>query len=222
MSDQSATPERGGEQPAEPAQQTTPEIPAEPPAWLGPIEQRMAELRDQNVEMAERLSALTAEPEQDEDEFLPEDEWYDEDGELTPEAAQQIVDQRVREAVGQILSERDASEALDMRELAFDELRERIPALQEDAYATQLVRDVADDLTEAGLAAAIETPVFVDLIEREHKARQFDERMTAEDEPQQRVVLEAAGGSSRAQQSKQETDWGERIQKAAERLKPQI
>lgn len=220
MSDQSDAPERGEPTPAQPAEQT--QQPAEPPAWLGPIEQRMNELRDQNVEVAERLSALTA-PEEEVEDLLPEDEWYDDNGDLTPEAAQQIIDQRVQEAVSARWSEQQATEALSLRELAFDELRERLPDLADDAYSTQIVREVAADLQAQGHEAIINTPMFVDLIEQRHKALKFDEQAAsmAEQAPQ-RVVLEAGGGASAQQRAQPQEDWGERIVKAAERLRPQI
>jgi hypothetical protein len=61
----------------------------------------------------------------------------------------------------------------------------------------------------------------VEVIEAFYKAEKFDELHAAQAAEQPRsVVLESASGVR--QQAKPDTDWGDRIVKAAERLKPQI
>ena len=215
MSDQSATPEQGSQESA--PEQAPAQEQSGPPEWLGPIEERMNELRDQNVALAEHIASLTGGQEEEEDEF----DLYDDDGDLTPEAAQAIIDQRVTEAVNSRWSEQQATEALNLRDVAFDELRDRVPALQDDKVATHLVTEVAAELRDAGYEAIVETPLFVDLIEQRHKATQFDERAASEQPPQRGVVLESGAGAA-PQQRQEEEDWGERILKAAERISPKI
>ena len=199
--------------------QTETEAPAESgrPDWLDPIEQRMDELRDQNMAIADQFRQM--QPVEDDEDF-DIDELYGDDGELTPEAAQALIDQRVNEAVSSQLSQRDAANALEQREYAFDDLRERVPALQDDRYAAQIVREVAGDLEGPGYGALVKTPLFVDLIEQRHKAGKFDEQAAAEQPPPRGVVLESAQGAAPQQQDQE--DWGERIVKAAERLRPKI
>jgi hypothetical protein len=221
MSDQSGA--GGGEN------APTPEAPeqqgSEPPEWLGPINERMAELRDQQASIAERLeqSAYPEYEAEEEEESLDEDDYYDEDGEYTEEGARRLLSGLVDERLGAELSKRDAARALDEREDAFDALRDEVPALQDDKLAAQLVRDTAAWCQQNGLERVIDTPAFVDLIEDRYYSGQFHERIAAEREsdPDREVVLESAGGAGAPPKSK-EPDWGERIVKAAERLRPQI
>jgi DNA-binding ferritin-like protein len=221
MSDQSAAPERSEQAPAEPAQPTTEQQPAEPPAWLNPITDRMNELRDQNAQMAERLAALGGEGEPEEEpEGLSEDEMFDEYGDLTPEAAQQIIDQRVQDALSTHLAQQSAQDAVATRDELYDDLLDRVPELADEAE--RIVHELVADLRASGQEAVIDTPLFVDLIELRHKAEQFDKGAETDETAQQRVVLEAAGGASAQQRPKPQEDWGERIVKAAERLRPQI
>lgn len=218
------------EQPGAGGEPTPPEAPQEkspegPPEWMGPITERMNELGEQTGQMAEQIAGLYGAPEEYEEEAEPEVEPdpYDEDGELTPEGAQQIIDQRVDERLNSALSQRDAARALEAREDAFEALRDEIPALQDDKTAARLVREVAADLDAHGHEAVIETPLFVDLIEQRYKSEQFEQRASAEREqdPGREVVLESAAGGGAPSKST-EIDWGERIAKAAERLRPSI
>jgi hypothetical protein len=212
VSDQTPAPEQAPQTqtpPAEPA-------PSGPPEWLGPIEERMNELRDQMAEQNEQFSTLMAPPEEEEPEF----EIYDDEGDLTPEAAQAIIDQRVNQALEQRWSEHQATEALNLRNIAYEELKERIPALQDDRVVGPIVQDVAESLREAGYEGVIETPKFVELIEQAYKAQLYDEH-AASASPAPSIVLESGAGAA-PQRKEDEVDWGERIVKAAERLSPKI
>lgn len=202
---------------------------ADPPEWLGPIQERMNELGEQTGRMAEQFSTLyegqqqqQQQPEQ-EGEADQDFDYFDAEGELTPEGAQAMIDQRVDDRLNAALSKRDAASALDQREDAFEALRDEIPALQDEKEAARLVRDTADYLKQHGREDVIDTPMFVDMIEDRYYREAHHERVQAEREqqPDREIVLESAGGAAQAP-AKNEPDWGERIVKAAERLRPRI
>lgn len=199
---------------------------ADPPEWLGPIQERMTELGEQTSRMAEQFSTLYEGQQQqptDEGEADQDFDYFDAEGELTPEGAQAMIDQRVDDRLSAALSKRDAVTALEQREDAFEALRDEIPALQDEKMAARLVRDTADYLKQHGREDVIETPMFVDMIEDRFYREAHHERVQAEREqqPDREVVLESASGATQPQ-AKNEPDWGERIVKAAERLRPGI
>jgi hypothetical protein len=132
-------------------------------------------------------------------------------------------DARVGEVLQQELSKRDAARMVDEREDAFEALREEIPALQDDKLAARLVRDAAAYLESNGQQALIDTPMFVDLIEDRYKRELYEARVSEErdGESGREVVLESASGASQPT-GKKEQDWGDRIVKAAQSLRPQI
>lgn len=215
MSDQSAT---EGQPPEPPEQQETQQ--EGPPEWLNPITERMDELSESTSRLAEQFAERQQQPPEREAER--EIDFYDDEGDLTPEGAQALIDQRVDERLTSVLSERDAVSALDQREDAFEALREEVPALQDDKLAARLVRETAAWCQQHGQQKMIETPAFVDLVEDRFYREMAQERIASErsEEPQREVVLESASGASQPQSD--EPDWGERIVNAAERLRPQI
>lgn len=225
MSDQSGTAES---QPNEAPEQQSGG--SEPPEWLGAINARMDELRDQNASIVERLEQY---PQSDYDELYAdedEDERYtdssgdfDEDGNYTPEGARRALNGVVDERMSQEFAKRDAAMFLEQREDAFEALREEIPELQDDKTAARLVRETADWCVRTGNQHIIDRPEFVELIEDRWVREQYHARTDAEreSEPEREVMLESAAGAG-APTGKKEPDWGERIVKAAERLRPQI
>jgi hypothetical protein len=211
-----------------------PEPSSEPPEWLAGIEGRMDELANQQYEIAQQFQdALSerpvyAEPEEAPEEGLPEEEWYDDDGELTPQAAEQIIDQRVDERVSERLSEqlglRDAAAQVQARDEAYEDLVAEFPDL--DEVGPDIVTDLVRELTEAGRAEVIEHPVFVDLVEARYKASLYDRRSNEapsdEVEPRRGVMLEAAGGGSPTRGREEQEDWQARIVEAARAVQPDI
>jgi hypothetical protein len=173
--------------------------------------------------MAEQLAELYGAPEEEPEEEFSDGDLYDDDGELTPEGAQKLIDQRVDERLEARLSKRDAARALEEREDAFDALREEVPALQDDKLAARLVRETAEWCQRSGNERLINTPEFVDLVEDRYYRESYHERAAAEreDREDREVVLESASGASQPS-SKKEPDWGDRIVKAAQRLRPDI
>ena len=219
MSDQSGVtggepaeaPETGGQAAEAPATGT-------PPEWLAPIEERMNDLRDQNYALAEQFQSLLAYPEEEEED---EQVYEDEQGNLTPEGAQMIIDQRVDHLLGERMSAIEARNAVTARDQDFEALKAQYPDLADEANAAPIIQELAAELEAAGFGAVIQTPMFVDLIEQRYKAHQFDERAASEEPPQRGVVLESAGGAA-PQQREQDVDWGERILKAAQSANPRI
>lgn len=195
---------------------------SEPPEWLSAIQTRMDEQAEHMQQLTGSIAGLYQEPEQ-QAEQLSEEDLYDDDGDYTPEGARQVVGELIAEQLNAAMSKRDADEAYELREVAFDDLRDRIPALKEDKYAAQLANAAADWAEAAGVPGLVGRPEFVDLIEYMHKSGQFDERAASETaETERDVVLEPGSGSSQTRNKQPEIDWGERIVKAAERLRPSI
>lgn len=222
MSEQgeTATPQEGTATPPEaPATSTA----SEPPEWLSQIQERMDQQGAQMQQLVDGLYQPVEEEEDDSQQRLSDDELYDDDGDYTPEGARQVVSELIAEQLNAAMSKRDTDEAYQLRELAFEDLRERTPALKDDKYAAQLANAAADWAEAAGVPGLVGRPEFVDLIEHMHKSGQFDERAASEtSETERDVVLEPGSGSSASRQKQPEIDWGERIVKAAERLRPSI
>lgn len=221
MSDQSGTAEG---QPNEAPEQSSGG--SEPPEWLGAINTRMDELRDQNASIVERLESnqqQQPEYEFDENEDFDEDDFLDDDGNYTPEGARKALQGVVDERLQGEFAKRDAVVALEQREDAFEALREEIPELQDDKTAARLVRETAEWCARTGNGHIIDRPEFVELLEDRFVREQYHERVNAEreSEPEREVMLESAAGAG-APSGKKEPDWGERIVKAAESLRPQI
>lgn len=133
----------------------------------------------------------------------------------------------IRGAVDRHLSAReqaeDAEEALEDRDLDFEELRDSLPILQ-DEQACRAIVNRAVALAENWDPRIIDTPAMVGLIELVAKAA-IGDRMVGSEQPAgiPRVHLESAQGA--AQPPAQPTGdeyWGSRIVAAAQRLRPQI
>jgi hypothetical protein len=225
MSDQSGTAEG---QPNEAPEQSS-GTGSESPEWLGPINTRMDELRDQNASIVERLEqfqqpeeGLEYEDDEDGEGGFTEDD-FDEHGDYTAEGARKALAGVVDERLQGEFAKRDAVIALEQREDAFEALREEISELQDDKTAARLVRETAEWCARTGNEHIIDRPEFVELLEDRFVREQYQQRVNAEreSEPEREVMLESAAGAG-APSGKKEPDWGERIVKAAERLRPQI
>lgn len=199
------------EAPATP--ETTTEAPAQPDG-LDRIYERMEEMSAQQRQMAEQFSELAAPPEEEAPEF------YDEAGELTEDGVRAVVDDYVREQVEARLAPREAQALETDRNQAWEDLKDDVPELGDVKYAREVI-DQAVAWANAHNPDLIDRPEFVDVIEWIHKVRKYDESAAAQTPAGRGVVLESAAGA--AQPSGQpEEDWGDRIVKAAERLRPQI
>ena len=198
----------------------------EAPDWLAPIQERMDELRDQNLALQQYVGGLYQtddddEYEDDDEPYLAEEDMLDEEGQITPEAAQALIAGVVGEQLDSRLSERDAIDAIEVRNDAYEDLCEEYPDLSDPDIARPLVLGLAAELEQSGNGYVVDTPQFVDLIERTYKAMQYDERAAQEQPARRGVVLESGQGAALGDSS-QDVDWGDRILKAAERLRPQI
>lgn len=218
MSDQSGVSSEASE--TAPAAPEAP--PAEAPAPAAPtpspdferIYARMDELGTQQQQIAEQLGAAFAEPEEEPD-------YYDETGELTEEGVRSVVADYVREQLEEQLAPRERAAAIESRDGEWEALKESYPELANREVANAVIGD-AMRWANANNPDLIDTPQFVDVIEWVYRARKYDESVASQEEqPTSRVVLESATGAARSK-GPTEPDWGERIVKAAERLRPQI
>lgn len=191
-----------------------------PPEWLGPITERMDEISEQVRQSQDQLAGLYY-PETEEAEPEYEDaEEYGDDEDLSPEQARRIIGSEVDNRLQAELGKRDAATAMERRNESFEALQDEIPALQDDKYARGLVQAAAQELRDAGAEHLIGTPYIVDVIERLHIVSQHEEvKANAQPAPKD-VVLESGSGAS-VQQTDEE-DWGDRIVKAANSLRPTI
>jgi hypothetical protein len=212
MSDQSATGDNAPE-----VTETTPEG---PPEWLGPIQQRMEEQAEQMAQMNDAISGLYYGDDDDDDDEEPVE--YDSDEDAEAAAARKFVGDEVESRVEARFAKEKAERALDERNALFAELQNEIPALQDPKYARELVTAAAQKLKDHGLDAAINTPYIVEVIEDMHNLKAgLEDRAGQEGQaPEKDVVLES--GSGAAPQQQEEEDWGDRIVKAAEALRPTI
>lgn len=175
------------------------------------IYERMDQMSTQQQQMAEALGQVFAEPESESEPY------YDDEGELTEEGVRSVVADYVREQVEQQLAPREQAAAVEYRDGEWDALRETYPELQDREVANAVIAD-ALRWVNAHNPDLVNRPEFVDVIEWVYKARNFGEPAQAMPSP---VVLESAAGATRGK-GPTEPDWGERIAKAAEKLRPQI
>lgn len=199
---------------ASPEQQTA--APAPGSDGFERINARMEEFGRQQAHIADTLASLMTPPEEE----IDEADYYTDEGELTEDGARAVIADLVREGIQAELAPREKARALSDRDDAFEALREEYPELQDDKIAEQAL-GAAIRWAQQNNPAIIESPGFVDVIEMAYKSAKFEELASqqAADQPRS-VVLESAQGARQQQQPG--PDWGDRIVKAAERLRPQI
>jgi len=178
---------------------------------------RMDQMASQQQQLADTFAQLTAPAEEEEDESL----YYDDEGGLTEDGARAVLGQMVDERVEALMAPREKAHALTQRDDAYDALRDEYPELQDEQIAGPVLA-AAVQWAQGHNPALIERPEFVDVIEWVYRSNKFESLSAAQAAEQPRpVVLESGSGAAR-QQRPQEPDWGDRIVKAAERLRPQI
>lgn len=191
--------------------------PAAPAPDYDRLYSRMDQMATQQQEMASHMAALLNPPAEEEEEF----DYYDDTGEMTEEGAQALIRSLVADQVQEALAPHEQARMIRQRDDAYEDLKEEFPELADEK--------VGGPVLQAAIAWAkkhnpdlIDKPEFVDLIEWVYKA-EFRTPETHEAEQARRVELESAGGAGgRNQRKAPEVDWGDRIVKAAERLRPTI
>lgn len=186
------------------------------PAGLDRLFERMDNMAAEQRQFMESVSQQLAPPEEEE-----EVELYTDTGELSEDGARAILEGLVEEQLEARLAPREAARLVSERDDAYEALKDEYPDLLEPQIAERVLQRSVQ-WAHAHNPALIDRPEFVDVIEAFYKAEKFDELRAAQAAEQPRpVVLESASGA-RGQARQPDTDWGERIVKAAERLKPQI
>lgn len=196
--------------------EAAPAAPAAPAPDFDRLYSRMDQMATQQQEMASHMAALLN-PEEE----YEEPDYYDETGEMTEEGAQALIRDLVSSQVQEALAPHEQARQIRQRDSAYEDLKEEFPELADEK--------VGGPVLQAAIAWArkhnpdlIDKPEFVDLIEWVYKA-EFRTPEAPEAEQARRVELESAGGAGgRNQRKTPEVDWGDRIVKAAERLRPQI
>lgn len=206
--------------PAEPSGGPEGAPPEATPAAPGPdfdrLYSRMDEMATQQQQIAAQMAALTEPPEEYEDESL----YYDDDGGLTEEGAQAAIRELVNTQVQEALAPREKAALISRRDEDYEDLKDRYPELADEKVGGQVLA-AAIGWAQRHNPDLIDKPEFVDLIEWVYKS-DFRTPEAPEQEQQRRVELESASGAGSRGRAKPETDWGDRIVKAAERLRPQI
>jgi hypothetical protein len=203
--------------PSAPDAQTEVQTTAAPNEGLDRLFARMNEIAGQVTGVMDRVDGIQelVSPVEEEPEY------YDDDGGLTEDGARQLIQQLVDERVHEQLAPREKARMVEMRDDAFEALRDEYPDLQDDAFANQLLAD-AIRWANAVNPDVIDRPEFVEIIEAFYKAEKYNTLAVQQAAEQPRpVVLESGTGAAR-QQRPNEPDWGSRIVQAAERLRPQI
>jgi hypothetical protein len=173
---------------------------------------RMDEMAAQNREMVDQLTQLRQPPEEE-----PEADYYDDEGGLTEDGARALISSLVDERVEAQMAPREQARMVEMRDDAFEALKDEYPDLQ-DAKVAQPILDRAIRWAMGVNEQIIERPEFVDVIESFYKAAKFEELRAQQEAEQPRpVVLEGAGGAARTTRGPQEPDWQKRVIDAAQR-----
>jgi len=175
---------------------------------------RMDQMATQQRQMAEQMSTMLNPPEVDEEPIL-----YDDTGELTEEGAQQLIRDLVNTQVQEALAPREQARLIRERDELYEDLKETYPELADEKVGAEVLQ-AAIGWASRHNPDLIDRPEFVDLIEWVYKS---DFRTPeAPEVEQRRVELESGAGGGARRPAKPEVDWGDRIVKAAERLRPTI
>lgn len=209
--DSAPPPEAPDSAPETPPTETT----ATPPPDFDRLFTHMDQMAMRQQQMAEQLAAI-ANPPEPEAEFEP----YDETGELTEEGAQALIRDLVHTQVQEALAPREQARLIRDRDDAYEDLKDTYPELADEKVGAQVLQ-AAIGWANQHNPDLIDRPEFVDLIEWVYKS-DFRTPEAPEAEETRRVELESGAGGGARRAAKPETDWGDRIVKAAERLRPQI
>jgi len=199
---------------------TAPETTTQPGGYEKVLERMDAMSRDQRA-MVERIEALANPPAEEEPEFDPS-EFYDDDGQMTEVGAEAYLDDLVEKRLEARLAPREKAELLKQRDEAYEVFVDEHPDMADEKVSRPVLDRAIAWAHQHGAEALIDKPGFVDVIEWAYKAERWDAYAATQQEAQPRsVVLESASGA-RQETGKPQVDWGDRIVKAAERLKPPI
>jgi hypothetical protein len=204
-----STPDAPESAPAEaPATTETPSAPGSD--GLDRLYARMEEMTAQQRQVVDSLTQLQQPPEDE-----PEVDFYDDEGGLTEDGARAMIADLVHEQVETQLAPREQARMVEMRDDAFEALKDEYPDLQ-DAKVAQPILERAIRWAMGVDERIIERPEFVDVIEQFYKADQFESMRAQQQAEQPRpVVLEGAGGAGRTTRGPQEPDWQQRVIEAA-------
>ena len=224
---------------ADEAATTTDETSAEETPQADPqFEKLMQRLDGFETKLDERLSPIEqALQPADPDEYLrqfdraaedpgPSDDDYDQQGQLTPEAAQRelnrlvderaraIADERVQAAVGPIQEQREA----ERRVAEANAIEEKYPELQDEKVLKEMVDLTIQAAQELGKPELAAEPKF---FEKVYLAERAGERAGQESPggADRDVSLESARGASAAGGEEDEEDAGDRIVALAQRTR---
>jgi hypothetical protein len=221
----------GQAEPAEPSpgaesvESTTPAPQTEAPPGLDKLYERMEQMAAGQRQMLDTLTEVFTPPSEEEGDpnALP-GEFYDETGGLTDDgqqvaALQEFVDRRVQATIGP----QEAQRLVRDRDEQYELLKETHPELADDQVAQPILNACIRWAHENGVPELVDTPGFVDLVERAFIAQQYEaQRREAESQRPNSVVLESAQGAGRAQTAPEEIDWEKRVIEAAQKDGPRI
>jgi hypothetical protein len=199
---------------------TTTAPPAEAPPGLDKLYERMEQMA---ADQRQLLTAITP-PEVEEDPNALPGEFYDETGDLTDDgqqvaALQEFVDRRVQATIGP----REAQRMIDQRDEQYELLKDTYPEMADEKVAQPILNACIAWAHQNGVPELVDTPGFVDLVERAFIAQQYEtQRREAESQRPNHVVLESAQGAGRAQTAPEEIDWEKRVIEAAQKDGPRI
>lgn len=188
------------------------------PDGLDRIYSRMDEMAQTQRQMVESVSALLA-PEEEEEE-IDESLFYTDEGDLTEEGARAVLADMVKEQIDAAMAPREKARLVSQRDQAYEGLLEQYTELQ-DPKVSERVLASAVQWAQRINPEIIDRPEFVDVIEAFYKAEKYEALAAQQAAEQPRPVVLESGQGAR-QQRPNEPDWGDRIVKAAERLRPQI
>jgi hypothetical protein len=211
-------PTEGTPPPAESGEPTTTTTTTEAPPGLDKIYERMDSMAAQQREFMQSVSQQLT-PAEEEEEPDPAD-YYGDDGSLTEEGARAVIKELVDEQVQAQLAPQEAARLIERRDDAYEALQDEYPELADPKVAEPVLQSAI--AWAQGNQGIIDRPEFVDVIEWVYTHGKYHELQETQAAEQPRsVVLESAQGAAR-QTQQQGPDWGDRIVKAAERLRPQI
>lgn len=171
----------------------TQEAAAEPKGddYQARIDARLEEMSRTIQDLAQRPYYEPQQEEEEDDRYPLEegDEGFDE------QEAQRVLDQIVNQRVQEALQPLETRQANDRRDRAYEDLKQRLPEFQKDEVSRKYVEAAVRELEEDGNLGAIEDQRLIRLIERMYKADKADERAAQETPARRETSLESSGAA---------------------------
>ncbi len=192
------------------------------PDYMDKLNSRLDEIGGHMSQLYEAYASMMNPPEDEgyADDDYDETEYEDDQDDTDPEAERRRLERALDKAVQERLAPHLEQQQIEKRDSAFNQLTERYPELDNEEQLAPIVEaayEMAQRMTgQDNPRQVVNSPLFVQLVEKEYKARKADERAAQETPAGQRQdpYLESGGrvatdGSGEDEQERLVRLWSE-------------